>query len=701
MLDSRFFIFDDPVSWVKAALLSALFLLLPAAQVSAADITVDSTCSLAQAINEANEATSGTGNCEAGDDADATASPPETGADNIILSSHVTITALLPEITTHVTINGGGNNIFMGNAILGSGPLIATAAGSNLTLNRATLVSGGGGGRAALDFGDSATLKQVTMIASFNTAIRAGGASAVFNFDNIYLTNTRLTWSWPNAIWARSGEFNISNLTIHNMASGADMIRVERGAEMTLSGCRTFARSNNKRITAKGRFTDSSSGACGSVAGNSIDVVVPPAPAIPEAAPCGMPSIPDSWLSVPDNAGLLVYTLTDNCVMEDIPFYIPENVRMLIRSTPGQRYSISTPTNNLMSYLAGELTLRNVDIIVRNAAPGRFWVALSPPGKLLIEDSTIRNDPANTAGFGMWVGAAQVTLNRVTFQDFTSAGHGYSSVMTLLGPSKLTIRDSVFRNNHGGPGAISVYHDLGGRAILLGTNTFDNNTSLDFYDPHALVCRGSACLRQVPRADDDDDYQPAPTPTPAPPAETCKSLPDSIIVSAPTGKPQCQRVGARGIGIASVIERGIIDAVDIWSWLGAGAQVCFRQSSGTLLFLDAATAPRAISELPVYSVDGMICAFIDRPGTVVLVPGPPPPAATDTPPVYQSLSGCMVYTQYALNFRAAPDGKLIRVLPFNVTLTALARTDSWFKVDYYGAQGWISARHVEPIGTCR
>jgi len=60
----------------------------------------------------------------------------------------------------------------------------------------------------------------------------------------------------------------------------------------------------------------------------------------------------------------------------------------------------------------------------------------------------------------------------------------------------------------------------------------------------------------------------------------------------------------------------------------------------------------------------------------------------------------MVRTQYILNFRASPGGDVIRAIPFNATLTAVARTADWFKVDFHGVKGWISADFVEPIGTC-
>ena len=60
----------------------------------------------------------------------------------------------------------------------------------------------------------------------------------------------------------------------------------------------------------------------------------------------------------------------------------------------------------------------------------------------------------------------------------------------------------------------------------------------------------------------------------------------------------------------------------------------------------------------------------------------------------------MVRTQYMLNFRDAPGGEIVDILPFNIKLTALERSAGYFKVDYHGARGWISENLVEPIGTC-
>ena len=178
-------------------------------------------------------------------------------------------------------------------------------------------------------------------------------------------------------------------------------------------------------------------------------------------------------------------------------------------------------------------------------------------------------------------------------------------------------------------------------------------------------------------------------------------IPTGIVVSNRSHGTACQRVDAAGIGHPGAAR--FLDAVDVWGWITPNTQVCFQATSGSLLFIDTTVLPRTLSTLPVFSSDGMLCANIDRAGQVALVPGPPaPPAASESAQQVtgQSLSDCMVRTEYSLNFRDAPAGQKIGGVPHNAVLTALARTPDWFKVDYHGAQGWIAARYVAPMGLC-
>ena len=60
----------------------------------------------------------------------------------------------------------------------------------------------------------------------------------------------------------------------------------------------------------------------------------------------------------------------------------------------------------------------------------------------------------------------------------------------------------------------------------------------------------------------------------------------------------------------------------------------------------------------------------------------------------------MVTTTNILNFRDAPGGEILGLVAYNVSLTAIERTDYWFHVDNLGTFGWISADYVTPAGGC-
>ena len=182
---------------------------------------------------------------------------------------------------------------------------------------------------------------------------------------------------------------------------------------------------------------------------------------------------------------------------------------------------------------------------------------------------------------------------------------------------------------------------------------------------------------------------------------TCLTLPGVAVYNANPGSA-CQLVSGASIGHPDVARANPASVVDVWGWVTPNTQVCFQGSSGSIRFIDTAAMPRTVATLPTFSMNGMICAAINGPGQVALIAdGSAPSASAPASPVTaQSLSGCMVRTKYNLNFRDAPAGEKIGGVPFDATLTALERTVGWFKVDYHGAQGWIAAMFVEPIGTC-
>ncbi|MCY4466929.1 MAG: SH3 domain-containing protein [Chloroflexi bacterium] len=185
------------------------------------------------------------------------------------------------------------------------------------------------------------------------------------------------------------------------------------------------------------------------------------------------------------------------------------------------------------------------------------------------------------------------------------------------------------------------------------------------------------------------------------PAQTCQTLQPDIVVNNAGPGTACQRVNQpAGLGHSELVAAMPYATVDIWGEVSPNTQVCFRAASGSIKFVDTYALPRTIADLPPFYHPGLLCASINAPGQVALVAGPTAPVPTAIPPVYQSLQYCMVRTQYILNLRAAPAGEIIDILPFNIKLTALERTDGWLKVDYHGVKGWISADFVETIGLC-
>ena len=682
----------------KSILIAFALLVLPIGQALAADINVDSSCTLAQAINEANGETSDVGSCEAG--TDGSGAP---GADRILLAANVDLPAntVLPQITSHVTITTDDNSIQRRI----NNTYIETTADSHLTFERVNISRGGRSSpaKASLELGGPAIIRHVLISGSWNTGIRGSGEDADYEISELVIYNTAPNWSWPNAIWAVAGRFTITDLVVAQMFGSLSLFRINEGASITLQGCKAVFDTATKRVWGSGRFRDNSDSVCQPPTAD-FGHRAPPALAAPDALSCGFPDA--RFMNLPDNIGTLTYTLNADCTISQT-LVVPDGATVVIRSPAGQRYSITMTTNNpLFLSVSGTLTLRNVEVIApTDPSVLRWFIRVQPTGKLLIENSLIRPDAAAGVRPAVINRSGEISLNRATIQGFRVNNAGFASAIINWAAGKVMIRDSTIRDNTGGIGAIGIYHDFGGHLFLLRSNTFTGNTPRDIYDPHGLLCEGEGCLPPPPiveKASAGESGPPPPKATAIPKPPTCLTLPAHIRVTNITQSTQCRQVGREGIGNDQVLAAGFRDGVDIWGWVLPDTQVCFAGTSGSFRFLDAATMPRAVSELPAVGMDGMICTTINRAGTVALMQGPPAPlAAVPTPATSaQSLSGCMVRTKYMLNFRDAPAGEVIGGVPYDVTLTALERTVGWFKVDYHGTRGWLAAMYVEPIGNC-
>ncbi|MCY4465090.1 MAG: SH3 domain-containing protein [Chloroflexi bacterium] len=193
----------------------------------------------------------------------------------------------------------------------------------------------------------------------------------------------------------------------------------------------------------------------------------------------------------------------------------------------------------------------------------------------------------------------------------------------------------------------------------------------------------------------------------APPPQTCLDLPPgSATVTAPGGLGtgiQCRRLDAAGVGNATVIAAGLLDAVDIWGYVEPGVQVCFPQR-GAVMFLNAATAPRALSTLAstFNELYNNVCVSISTAGTVALVQGQPThtiPIPTPEPP--QPVV-CTIVTTGHLVLRGRPwlSGEALGYVPRGTQTTRLARQANWHQVEYGGQIGWLGGKYVDEVSGC-
>ena len=585
-------------------ILAVIFFALPAAQVLAANITVDDDCSLANAIRSANGAAQegAKNSCEAGD----------SGSDTIILTGDITLTAAPPSITTEVVIEGG-------NYAITGGAYQTFSVGGNVTINNLTFTGS--------NFTD--------VVGRESTIVTAGGSLTINNskFDNNYAHTE------SSAINNLGSTVHIKNSIISNNGSG--------GAGVLYNG---------STMTIENSVLINNAGVDGGVIRNTVG----------------------STLTIKKSV------FSGNSA----------------RDQGGAIYNEGTLTIENSTFYGNSIAAADTGIIVIN----------SSSASATLKHVTLAN---STDGIGLLVttagAGATMTVQNSIFADNTDgdcAGFSLANTANLVKDgscSALITGDPEL----GGPTGSPAHLPLGSGSPAIGKgpsnclatdqrgasrpSTGCDLGAVQYYDPPSE--RASQAEERESAASPEE--RAAATPRRVSTCET--ALPASIVVSGiRSSGTQCSHLDATGIGIPSVIESGFIDAVDVWGYLGAGVEVCFH-ASGSLVFLDASTAPRSVSSLAAYSKDGMTCAFIEHPGTVVLVPGPAP---DPLPPPAQNLGGCMVSTTDMLNFRAAPGGQVIDILPYDVTLTALARTDDWFQVDYHGIAGWISADYVKPEGNC-
>ncbi|MCY4540130.1 MAG: vanadium-dependent haloperoxidase [Chloroflexi bacterium] len=218
---------------------------------------------------------------------------------------------------------------------------------------------------------------------------------------------------------------------------------------------------------------------------------------------------------------------------------------------------------------------------------------------------------------------------------------------------------------------------------------------------------GTAPLRPPAQALDEDPWFTAARaqnmepvvvpPSTTPPPESCRAVSDSIYIMAVNSGIECQPLDTSGLGLLA----GYLDAVRLSGELTMGAQICFR-SGGSLIFFDESSIPPTITQLATYDVSGMVCGWINQPGTVLLMASTLDKASGFDAAGNEitSLSECQVTAREHLSFRDAPGGQRYDIIQSGTKLDAIARTAGSFKVDFQGNLGWVSADYVRTEGAC-
>lgn len=183
---------------------------------------------------------------------------------------------------------------------------------------------------------------------------------------------------------------------------------------------------------------------------------------------------------------------------------------------------------------------------------------------------------------------------------------------------------------------------------------------------------------------------------------TCPNLPPRVAVFGYVDGTHCQMVGAAGIGRMDLIKRGFIDAVDVWSYVNGGLEVCFRRA-GTLVFLDATYLQRMLVDLQSFTRNGMTCGAIDRIGTVVLLeaaapPNPAAPPADNSLPLFDQIpaNDCQIKLTETLFLRATPGGEIIGLVWLYSEVPVFEVHGDWYKTEFEGKTGYIS-RHYRRV----
>ncbi|MCY4061018.1 MAG: SH3 domain-containing protein [Chloroflexi bacterium] len=629
-----------------------VMLLMPLGQALAADINVDADCSLQNALLSANEKAQvePLAACETGDNDDGSTQVDEDG--NEIPAGLDTITIQI-EGTSEGVITLDGTLTVTSNIVIEGGGMVIQGAG-----NQIFDVTAG-----------SLTVHNLTMNGGWSA--ENGGAIAVRNAA-VKLVNSVVSGSGANAlgggIYAIDSDLSLVGSAISGNATGV-LTKPELPAETDDSGD-----SEDIEGTAQSAQTDSAEPITWDTSGGGIYFKGEGKSLVIERS--GL----DANRS--HNLGGGLYVAAGKATINNTTI------------------SGNAADEGGALYNAGDSRLKHVTAVFNSAA---YTGGIVDSATLQLYNSILAdNDGGDCAG----------TLNGLIgnlIRDLSCGQDGLSAdpALLLLGGSP-----AYYLPQLGSPAldAASAEHCLptDQRGIFRSPEACDIGAAE--YEPGAYTFQIQSALATLSLPDaggteDDEDDEAQPTPEPAqPPTEvssTCASMPAGISMFGYQSHTACKVLDASGVGNQTVIDYGFIHAVDVFGDLTSPATACFGQSTGIIILLDAADSPRNIVPLRARLEYGMICADVDRAGTVLLMPDEFVNSGLAPAPAWD-LSGCTVTTTAILNLRSESNSgsSIVANVLDNVQLSADMKENNYYRVSYYEMIGWLSSDYLTKSGNC-
>ena len=345
----------------------------------------------------------------------------------------------------------------------------------------------------------------------------------------------------------------------------------------------------------------------------------------------------------------------------------------------GNGYTISGDNRfRIFDVDGGMLTVKNLTMTRGRGSDGGGAIRLQNGGRAVVSDSRFVKNYANSGG-AMFIGwrdtdNSWMTINRSSFVEnrATNGGGIYA------GGGGIAVSNSSFVMNSASldSGAIGMINHI--RADV------DNSTFVGNH-PSAVSAENGVTATLTHVSIYHGSNPPVIVPKYSYGSAVRINLRNSIIAGRGFAPEDCDYLNQN---IGNLIEDGSCSPV-------LSGDPMLAEATDAPVYLDLQAGSPAIK-----AADARYCPDYDQIGRPRTIGGRCDIGAIESIPVRQILSHCSITTIVGLNLRDSPNGEVIGAVMINETLAPSARTPDWFKVDYQGAEGWISADYVVTAGDC-